>query len=118
MFPTRQFPATRLRRLRSTDFSRRLVRENRLSPDDFIYPVFITEGKGLKTEIASMPGQYRMSVDNLLHTAEKCLSLGIPAIVLFPAIDVDKKSKWLRKPITPMALCHARSVPLRSAFLN
>jgi porphobilinogen synthase len=116
MFPTRQFPATRLRRLRSTDFSRRLVRENSLSSNDFIYPVFITEGKGIQTEIASMPGQQRLSIDNLLRIAEKCVSLGIPAVTLFPVIEVDKKSKMAQEAYNPDGLVPRAVTAIKDRF--
>lgn len=116
MFPTRQFPATRLRRLRSNEFSRRLVREHSLSPNDFIYPVFITEGQGIKMEIPSMPGQHRLSVDNLLHTAEKCLELGIPAMTLFPAIEADKKTKMAQEAHNPDGLVPRAVTALKDRF--
>jgi len=80
------FPATRLRRLRRDDFSRRLVRENRLSVDDLIYPVFIAEGQGLHEPVASMPGVVRYSLDTLLPVAADCVALGIPVLALFPVI--------------------------------
>jgi len=86
------FPATRLRRLRRDDFSRRLVRENRLSVDDLIYPVFIAEGQGLHEPVPSMPGVVRYSLDTLLPVAEDCVALGIPVLALFPAINPTLKT--------------------------
>ena len=84
----RQFPATRLRRNRRTDFTRRLVQENKLSVNDLIYPVFITdESKRAKQPIKAMPGQYRYGSDTLLCVAEQAAELGIPALALFPKID-------------------------------
>lgn len=84
----RQFPATRLRRNRRTDFTRRLVQENKLSVNDLIYPVFITdESKRAKQPIKAMPGQYRYGLDTLLCVAEQAAELGIPALALFPKID-------------------------------
>lgn len=84
----RQFPATRLRRNRRTDFARRLVQENKLSVNDLIYPVFITdESKRAKQPIKAMPGQYRYGLDTLLCVAEQAAELGIPAVALFPKID-------------------------------
>ena len=84
----RQFPATRLRRNRRTDFARRLVQENKLSVNDLIYPVFITdESKRAKQPIKAMPGQYRYGLDTLLCVAEQAAELGIPALALFPKID-------------------------------
>lgn len=88
----RQYPNTRLRRMRSDDFSRQLMAETTLSVSDLICPLFITEGEGIREPIASMPGVSRLSVDLLLQEAEQLVALGIPAIVLFPVIDVSKKS--------------------------
>jgi porphobilinogen synthase len=88
----RQFPQTRLRRCRREDFSRRLVRETRLSCDDLIYPLFIIEGEGTRETITSMPGIERLSVDLLLEEAAELVRLGIPAIALFPKIDAKLKS--------------------------
>ena len=86
------FPATRLRRNRRTEFSRRLVRENSLSASDLIWPIFITEGDNRREAVPSMPGVERLSIDQLLIEAEQASELGIPAIVLFPVVDADKKS--------------------------
>lgn len=77
------FPIQRLRRLRQQDSFRRMVRETVLSPADFIYPLFVVEGQGRREEIASMPGQFRLSVDLLVKEAAEVKSLGIPAIILF-----------------------------------
>jgi porphobilinogen synthase len=89
---TPAFPISRPRRLRRDDFSRRLVRENALTTDDLIYPVFVTEGKGLREPIASLPGVVRYSPDTLLSVAEECVELGIPVLSLFPAIDPALKT--------------------------
>lgn len=86
------FPSTRMRRLRQTEFSRRLVREHTLSVADLIQPLFIIEGQHERQAVASMPGVNRLSIDLLLLEAEKLLQLGIPAVALFPVIAVDKKS--------------------------
>lgn len=86
------FPTTRPRRMRRDAFSRNLMREHTLSPHDFIYPVFITEGEAIRTPIASMPNQYRMSLDELLKTAQEAVDLYIPALALFPVVEADKKS--------------------------
>lgn len=88
----RQFPHTRLRRLRADAFSRRLVAETTLSVDDLIYPMFITEGEARREAIASMPGIERVSVDELLREAEILVHLGVPAVMLFPVVDASKKS--------------------------
>ena len=77
------YPIYRPRRLRSNENIRRMVRETRLSPDDFIYPLFVTHGKGVKKEIGSMPGNYQQSVDNLVHDCDEIKGLGIPAVILF-----------------------------------
>lgn len=77
------FPRQRLRRLRQTENLRKLVRETRLSADNFIYPLFVVHGKGIKKEIPSMPGNYQQSIDNIVKDAKETFSLGIPAIILF-----------------------------------
>ncbi|OZI21016.1 delta-aminolevulinic acid dehydratase [Bordetella genomosp. 9] len=86
------FPASRPRRLRRDDFTRRLVRENVLTPNDLIYPVFVTEGRGLRQDVPSMPGVVRHSLDTLLPVAETCMELGIPVMALFPVIDSALKT--------------------------
>lgn len=85
-----QFPGTRMRRMRHDDFSRRLMCENRLSADDLIYPVFVLDGASRTEAVASMPGVTRMTLDHLLGVAEQALTLGIPALALFPVIDGAK----------------------------
>ncbi|RME77161.1 MAG: porphobilinogen synthase [Chloroflexi bacterium] len=77
------FPTTRLRRLRQSPTLRRLVRETTLSPADFIYPLFVTHGQGVRNEVPSMPGVYQLSVDMLAEEAQEVASLGIPAVILF-----------------------------------
>jgi porphobilinogen synthase len=89
---TGRFPTRRPRRLRRDDFARRLVREHRLSPDDFIYPVFVLDGRQREEPVASLPGVSRKSIDRLLHEAEAAVSLGIPAIALFPVIAPELKT--------------------------
>jgi porphobilinogen synthase len=86
-----RFPTTRLRRMRSADFSRRLMRETRLGSDDLILPVFIHELSGCAA-IASMPGVERLSLDALLHCAERAVELRIPALVLFPVTAPEAKT--------------------------
>ncbi len=87
------FPRTRLRRNRKDDWSRRLVREHKLSADDLIWPVFVHEGQDLRTDINSMPGVARLSIDLLCEAVREAESLGIPAIAVFPVIDAAKKSE-------------------------
>ena len=89
---SRVFPATRLRRNRFAEFSRRLVRETTLSVDDFIYPMFIKQGEGIREPIQTMPGQFRFSLDELEKEAAELIELGIPAIALFPNIDDSLKT--------------------------
>ncbi|HLU20524.1 MAG TPA: porphobilinogen synthase [Pusillimonas sp.] len=90
--PPVDFPSSRPRRNRRDDFSRRLVRESSLSVDDFIYPVFVTEGTNVRQPVPSMPDVFRYSPDNLLKVAEECAELGIPVLALFPAIDDKLKT--------------------------
>ena len=81
---TPHFPTTRLRRPRATDWSRRMVRETSLSPNDLIWPIFVRDGKGEVEAVASMPGVNRLSVDMAVAAAKEALSLGIPCMALFP----------------------------------
>ena len=86
------FPGRRLRRVRKHDFSRRLVRENQLTVNDLIYPVFVLEGEGQREAVASMPGVDRLSIDLLLIEAAELVELGVPAIALFPVTPLAQKS--------------------------
>jgi porphobilinogen synthase len=88
---SRSFPHTRLRRNRASDFSRRLVRENHLSADNLIYPVFVLEGEQQRETVPSMPGVERLSIDLLVQQAAEWVSLGIPALALFPVVPAEKK---------------------------
>ena len=87
------FPATRMRRMRADDFSRRLMREHRLTADDLIYPMFVLDGKNQREPVASMPGIERLSIDLLLKEARTLIDLGIPAIALFPVVEAAGKSE-------------------------
>ena len=87
-----QFPTKRMRRMRTDSFCRKLMRENHLSTNDLILPVFITEGQQRSEAIPSMPGISRHSVDRLLNTVEECVHLGIPGIALFPVIPSHQKT--------------------------
>src|SRR5206468_11922925 len=89
---TGTFPSRRMRRLRRDDFSRRLAREHRLAPDDFIYPVFVLDGEKREEPVPSMPGVSRKTIDLLLRDAEECMKLGVPALALFPVIASEHKS--------------------------
>ena len=90
---TASFPTTRLRRNRRHDWSRRLVRENTLTPDDLIWPVFVCEGRDKSEPIDSMPGVDRLSVDRVARAAGDAAALGIPAIALFPQTPPGKKDE-------------------------
>ncbi|MDE2413384.1 MAG: porphobilinogen synthase [Comamonadaceae bacterium] len=98
------FPANRPRRLRRDAFTRNLVRENHLSPHDFIYPVFVHEGQQLRVPVPSMPGVERLSLDLLLPVAEECVQLGIPYLALFPSIAADKKTPDGKEALNPEGL--------------
>ena len=85
-FPFGQYPTRRPRRMRHDDFSRRLMRENRLSSDDFIYPVFVLDGARQVQAVPSMPGVFRRTIDELLPVAEQALTLGVPMLAIFPVV--------------------------------
>ena len=110
------FPATRLRRNRRDDFSRRLVREHRLSPDNLIYPVFVLDEKGVRQPVASMPGVERLSIDLLAPVAEQCLELGIPVLALFPVIDPALKTPDGREAANPDGLVPRAVADLKRRF--
>ena len=93
-FTQRQFPSSRMRRMRKDDFSRRLMRETTVSADDLIYPVFVIEGEGQTEAVDSMPGIERLSVDLVVEEAQELIRLGIPAIALFPVVPIEKKSEF------------------------
>ncbi|MGE5641280.1 MAG: porphobilinogen synthase [Clostridia bacterium] len=104
-----QFPAVRMRRMRRDDFSRRLMRENVLTADDLIYPVFVIDGKARTEKVASMPGIERLTIDKLLPVAEQCLKLRVPVLALFPAIEPrlktpDGREAFNRKGLIPRAV--------------
>jgi len=109
------FPQTRMRRMRYNDFSRRLMRENRLSVDDLIYPMFVTEGSNQRESISSMPGIERLSLDLLLAEAHELYDLGIPAIALFPVTSADKKSEHAAEAYNPEGLVQRSVRALKKA---
>src|SRR5688572_30745779 len=112
----RQFPNTRMRRNRFSDFSRRLVRENELSPNDFIYPMFVIEGIKQREPIASMPGIERVSIDELKRDVEELLSLGVPAIALFPKIESGLKTPDGAAAFNPAGLVPRAVQAVKDAF--
>ncbi|WP_348707949.1 porphobilinogen synthase [Acidovorax soli] len=98
------FPQNRPRRLRRDAFTRRLVRENVVTADDLIYPVFVHEGQGRSEAVTSMPGVDRLSLDLLLPVAADCVKLGIPVLALFPAIDPSLKTPDGKEALNPDGL--------------
>lgn len=114
-FPPRHAPTTRLRRMRRDDFSRRLMRENILTPNDLIYPVFVLEGQNQEQEIVSMPKIKRQSVDLLLKTAERACELGIPMLALFPVVTQNKTAN-AREAYNPDGLVQTAVRALRKEF--
>ena len=113
---SRLFPATRLRRNRCDEFSRRLVRENRLSVDDLILPVFVLDGENRREAIPSMPGVERLSIDLLLAEAEQLVALGIPALALFPVTPLECKSLDGAEAWNPQGLAQRATRALRERF--
>ncbi|MFT5560079.1 MAG: porphobilinogen synthase, partial [Sphingobacteriales bacterium] len=101
---SQHFPARRLRRLRKHDFSRRLVAENQLSASDLIYPMFVVEGKNRREKIKSMPGIERLSIDLLVAEAKQLVTLGIPAIALFPVTPDNIKTEMAEEAYNPDGL--------------
>ena len=93
-----------MRRMRRDDFSRRMMRENLLTPDDLIYPVFVLEGKGEREPVASMPGIERLSIDLLVEEARAVCSLGIPAMAIFPVTPPEAKSEDAAESYNPNGL--------------
>jgi hypothetical protein len=96
-----RFPQVRMRRMRRDDFSRRLMRENRLSADDLIQPMFILEGEGQREAVASMPGVDRVSIDELLKEAAELVALGVPAVALFPVTPVEQEERGCPRGLQP-----------------
>jgi porphobilinogen synthase len=110
------FPAIRMRRMRRDVFSRRLMREHRLTTDDLIYPVFIVEGERRREPIASMPGIERLSIDELLREAAEIHMLGIPAMALFPVIPPEQKSVDAREAYNLQGLAQRAVRALKDAL--
>jgi porphobilinogen synthase len=110
------FPTTRMRRMRANEFSRRLMRETRLSTADLIWPVFVLEGDNAVEPVASMPGVERMTIDHLLPAAERCQELGVPAITLFPVVPSEFKSEDAREAWNPEGLAQRAISALKQRF--
>lgn len=111
-----RYPATRMRRMRRDEFSRRLMQETELTPADFIYPVFVLEGEGQREPVASMPGIERLSIDLLLAEAREIRTLGIPAMALFPVTPVTAKSEDAREAYNPEGLAQRAVRALKEAL--
>ncbi len=95
------YPAGRPRRLRSTDWSRRLVREHAVTVDDLIWPLFVIDGEKRREPVTSMPGVERLSIDALLKAVEEAVELGIPAVSLFPNTPDEKRSEDAAEAFNP-----------------
>jgi len=112
----RLFPATRLRRNRRDDFSRRLVRENVLTTNDLILPVFVLDGENRREAVASMPGVERLTIDLLLEEAANWVELGIPALALFPVTPAELKSLDAAEAWNPQGIAQRATRALRERF--
>ena len=110
------FPMVRMRRMRRDEFSRRLMREHVLTSNDFIYPVFVIEGKGKTQAVPSMPGVSRYTLDRLLPVAERCLKLRVPVMALFPSIEPSLKTTDGREATNPKGLIPRVVAGLKKRF--
>ena len=110
------FPGVRMRRMRRSEFSRRLMQERVLTAADLIYPVFIVDGKARTEKVASMPLVERMTIDKLLPLAEQCLEFRIPVLALFPAIEDSLKSADGREAFNPKGLVPRAAQELKRRF--
>lgn len=109
------FPATRMRRMRRDDFSRRLMRESELTASDLIYPVFVIEGEDSSEAVPSMPGVERLTIDRLVREAEAVAALGIPLMALFPVVPVEKKSELGEEAFNPEGLAQRAVAAIKQA---
>ena len=114
--PLAMYPAGRPRRLRRDAFTRNLVRENTLTVNDLIYPVFVQEGEKRRDAVPSMPGVDRLSLDLLLPVAEQCVAAGIPVMALFPVIDASLKTPAGDEAFNPDGLIPRVVAALKSRF--
>jgi len=110
------FPSVRMRRMRRDDFSRRLMRENVLTVDDLIYPVFVLDGTSRSEKVLSMPGVERVTIDRLLPVAEESVRLGIPVLALFPVVDAQLKTPDGREAFNPDGLVPRAVAQLKERF--
>jgi len=114
--PLLHFPTHRPRRMRRDDWSRRLMQENILTPQDLIYPVFLLDGNNQSQPVASMPGVNRLTLDLLFPIAEECLELGIPVLALFPVIDAALKTPDGIEACNPTGLIPTAVAELKKRF--
>src|SRR3954471_22271165 len=110
------YPSVRMRRMRRDDFSRRMMREHVLTPDDFIYPVFVIDGRSRAEPVESMPAVSRYTLDKLLAVAERCLELRVPAMALFPAVEPSLKTPDGREATNPKGLVPRAVAELKKRF--
>jgi porphobilinogen synthase len=111
-----QYPQTRMRRMRKDAFSRNLMREHTLTPADFIFPVFVLDGKNKVEDVKSMPGVQRKTLDLLLKDAEQCMKLGVPVMAIFPVIDAPLKSLDASEAFNPKGLVPRVVAELKKNF--
>ncbi|ADZ92681.1 porphobilinogen synthase [Marinomonas mediterranea] len=109
------FLLNRMRRMRKDEFSRRLMREHRLSSDDLIYPMFVIEGENQRQVVPSMPGIERVSIDLLVEEAKELVELGVPMLALFPVVEGDKKSLLAEEAYNPNGLAQRAVKAVREA---
>jgi len=115
---TAGYPSTRMRRNRKSDWSRRLVAETVLTPDDLIWPLFVVDGENVRDEVTSMPGAQRLSVDLVVAAAEDALALGIPAVAVFPFTQTDLRDEVASQAVNPDNLVCRAVRAIRAAGLD
>jgi porphobilinogen synthase len=118
MNPTGQYPETRMRRLRAAPWSRRLVAESRLGPQDLVYPMFVIDGEGTSEDVPSMPGVQRHTIDRLVDAARQAADLGIPMVAIFPKIDQSLKNAEGSEAVNPDNLVCRATAALKDADLG
>ena len=111
-----KYPHSRMRRMRRDQFSRDLMREHTLTSADFIYPVFVLEGKNKTEDVKSMPGVQRKTLDLLLKDAEQCMKLGVPVMAIFPVIETSLKSLGAEEAYNPKGLVPRVVAELKKNF--
>ncbi|MFN3234968.1 MAG: porphobilinogen synthase [Gammaproteobacteria bacterium] len=104
LIANRRYPKTRMRRMRSHDFSRRLMAENHVTVNDLVYPLFVIEGKQKRMPVTTMPGVDRLSIDLLVEEAKQACALGVPAVMLFPYLDHSMRTEMAEEAYNPDGL--------------